>query len=64
MRPLRGVGVMMRVDELIQLLSAMDPKAPVTLWEDGELRDAQSVTVINQIQANRDQRSPKTVVLS
>lgn len=55
---------MMRVDELIELLSTMDPKAPVMRWDDGELYDLQDVAVINAEQARNEGRHKNTVTIS
>jgi hypothetical protein len=53
----------MRVQEVIEALSKMDPKAPVTIWQDGELYDMQDVSVINAEQARRERRHKNTVTV-
>lgn len=53
----------MRVDELMEALAKMDPKAPVTVWNDGELYDLQEVAVINAEQARNEGRHKHTVTL-
>jgi hypothetical protein len=54
---------MMRVDELIELLSEQDPKAPVTKWDDGDLVDVTFIEKINQDQAAIERRHKNTVCI-
>jgi hypothetical protein len=54
----------MSVAELIALLQGIDPKAPVTIWRDGQLDDLNDVAIINPIQAARERRHKSTVTLS
>lgn len=53
----------MRVDELIETLKTMDPKAPVMLWGDGDLYDLTSAEQIDPEEARYGKLHKHTVTL-
>ena len=54
---------MIRVDELIEILRGMDPKAPVMLQNDGDLYDLDYVQQIDPEEARTGKFHKHTVTL-
>jgi len=52
-----------RVEELIAFLRMMDPKAPVMLWDDGNLYDLTVMERIHPEQARIERKHKHTVCL-